>query len=284
MNFLSDTPVEEYLIENRKVFVKREDQACFPPGPPFAKVRGLFPVLERLKKEGIKNVGYMDTSISMAGWGVSFFCRELGLHPVIFAPAYKDGYRNNQEFQIKKWKEFGAEIIYIEKPNRMMINYYKARKTLASRQNSYMLPLGLPFKETIDSVSDQVILHTPREVLGGSVVVCVGSGTMTAGILRGCYMKSIKGDVYGILVSRKDPNGMRKKIFSVGGFSDNPAIFWGYLPVNFSVIDYGYEYTSKEECQCPFPCNPYYDRKAWKWFLDNINRLKDPILFWNIGA
>ena len=50
------------------------------------------------------------------------------------------------------------------------------------------------------------------------------------------------------------------------------------------VIDYNYEYRYKEEVDCPFPCNPYYDRKAWKWLLDKLPKLKQPILFWNIGA
>jgi 1-aminocyclopropane-1-carboxylate deaminase/D-cysteine desulfhydrase-like pyridoxal-dependent ACC family enzyme len=281
---IQDTITEEYMVKNRKVFVKREDQACLPPGPPFAKVRGLLPVLERLKKEGFKNIGYMDTSVSMAGWGISYFCKKLGLNPIIFTPMYKDGYRDNQRFQIQKWQEFDAEIMYIKKPNRMMINYYKARKILFSRPNSYMLPLGLPFKETVESVNEQLAMKTPKEALGGSLILCIGSGTMAAGVLKGCYIKNVRGKAFGILVSRKDPDLMRKKIFSMGGFSDNPAIFWGYLPLDFAVIDYGYEYTVKEECQCPFPCSPYYDRKAWKWLLDNIERLKDPILFWNIGA
>jgi hypothetical protein len=33
----------------------------------------------------------------------------------------------------------------------------------------------------------------------------------------------------------------------------------------------------------PFPCNPYYDLKAWEWLMKNKGQLEEPILFWNIG-
>jgi len=281
---LQDTPIERYLIKGQEVFVKREDLSCKPPGPPFAKVRGLLPVLKDLRKKGIKTVGYMETSISMAGWGVSYFCNKLGMKSVVFMPFYSAGLRHNQQFQLEKWKEFGAEIIQINKPNRMSINYYRARKILSSFPDSFMLPQGLPFNETIEAVSDQLYYKTDLESLGGTIIVCIGSGAMVAGILRGCYRKNVEGECYGILVSKKDPDRIKKKIFSMGKISDKNFCFWGRLPISFSVVDYGYEYTDKEECKCPFPCNPYYDRKAWKWLVDNIEMLKKPILFWNIGA
>jgi hypothetical protein len=53
---------------------------------------------------------------------------------------------------------------------------------------------------------------------------------------------------------------------------------------NLHLLDTGYQYTDKEEIEIPFPCNVYYDAKAYKWTIDNIDKLKKPVLFWNTGA
>jgi len=276
---ICNTPVEKHLIEGQEIYVKREDLSCLSPGPPFAKVRGLYPVLEKLKREGIKVVGYTETSISMAGWGISYFCKSLGMKSVIFMPRYKDGLRHNQEFQISKWREFEAEIIPIEKPNRMAINFYRARKILTERYaSSVMLSQGLPFEETVQEVSIQASSISSHFK---TIISCIGSGAMIAGILRDLSFKKICNGaapfVYGILVSKKDPAIMKKRILKMAGMG-------GFIKNSLSIIDYGYEYVDKEVCDCPFPCNIYYDRKAWKWLMDNITIIEKPILFWNIGA
>ena len=131
--FIQDTPVEPYNIDGKQLFVKREDLACLPPGPPFAKVRGLYPVLIRLKKQGVKTIGYMDTAISMAGWGISYFCSGLVLNSVLFMPSYRAGFLHNQEFQFSKWTQFGASIVRLENPNRMRINFYRAKRMLVEK-------------------------------------------------------------------------------------------------------------------------------------------------------
>ncbi|MBU0777754.1 PLP-dependent lyase/thiolase [Patescibacteria group bacterium] len=266
-----NTPIEKYLIEGQEIYVKREDLACLPPGPPFAKVRGLYPVLRRLKKEGIKTVGYMETSISMAGWGISYFCKNLGMKAVIFMPQYKDGLRYNQEFQINKWEKFGAEIIPIEKPSRMFINFYRARKILSEKYpSSMMLPQGMPFEETVREVSIQAS-HISSYYK--SIICCIGSGAMIAGILHA----RLGIPIYGILVSKKGTKIVKEKVLRMSGMD-------GFIRKYLFIIDYGYEYTDLEEIECPFPCNPYYDRKAWKWLMGNMDKVEKPILFWNIGA
>jgi len=275
-----DTPVEQWMIGTREMFVKREDLACQPPGPPFAKVRGLAIVLENLKKQGVKTVGYMETSVSMAGWGISYFCGLLGMKAVIFAPQYKE-LRENQIYQFEKWKEFGGEKRWLEKPNRMQINFYRARKILKDEYpDAVMLPLGLPFQETALEVAKQV---QKLDRFYPSIVVCVGSGTMTGGIILGLKNKGCQSEVYGIFCSPKADAGMKKKILSFSGIGGRPGFFNRNEP-KLELIDEGYEYTKREDIACPFPCNPYYDRKAFAWMMKNYDRLKKPVLFWNIGS
>jgi 1-aminocyclopropane-1-carboxylate deaminase/D-cysteine desulfhydrase-like pyridoxal-dependent ACC family enzyme len=286
MDIIQDTPTELIKLKDLPVYVKREDLACPPPGPPFAKVRGLYPRLLSLKQKGITTVGYMDTSVSMATWGISYFAQKLGMKSVVFYPKYKDGLKCEQEKQIEKWKKFHAEVICIEKPNRLKINYYRAKKILLERfPHSEMLEQGLPFSETITQVTRQVSL-LPKESLGGTIVMCVGSGVMTAGVLKGLSLmlnKNQSQTVIGIIVAPKNLEMKKKDIIKKSGL----IIGQGFFSINnikLELIDIGYEYEQTEEIECPFPCNKYYDRKAWKWLCDHLINLTPPIVFWNIGG
>lgn len=286
---IRNTPIQEFIVlEKHKIFVKREDLACSPPGPPFAKVRGLYLVLQKLSKEGITTFGYMETSISMAGWGLSYFCNKMGLKAVIFYPQYKGGEKNNQFFQFKQWKKFKAEILPLEKPNRLMINWYRARKLLKNKYpDAEMLPQGLPFEETIQSVAEEIVKDYKSFQNIKTIVVCIGSGVMYAGILRGIssienlYNVKINLTIFGILVSPKNTKRMRTKIFKMAKV---PELGFFSFSGKLKILDKGYQYTSPENQECPFPCNEYYDRKAWKWLNDNIREIEQPLLFWNIGA
>jgi hypothetical protein len=43
-------------------------------------------------------------------------------------------------------------------------------------------------------------------------------------------------------------------------------------------------YKTASSYPCPFPSNPYYDLKAWKYLAENRAQFRGPLLFWNIGA
>ena len=36
--------------------------------------------------------------------------------------------------------------------------------------------------------------------------------------------------------------------------------------------------------ETPFPCNEFWDKKAWYWLEQNIDKFKGEILFWNLGG
>lgn len=285
---IQNTPIESYDINSTIIFVKREDLACLPPGPPFAKVRGLLPVLLKYKEQGFKTFGYLDTSTSMAGWGVSYFCKQLGLNSVVFYPKYKNNEeRHNQKYQLEKWKNLNAEIIPILTPGRAIVNWYQAKKILKSKYpDSIMLRQGLPFEETITEVGKQVLLNFQQIKKIKSIVVCIGSGVMTAGIIRELVQMNISISVYGVMVLKKNQNKLKEKIYKFAKI--NPKFPGFFLKksekIKLQIIDAGYEYAQSENCFCPFPCNPYYDRKAWKWMVENLMYIPKPILFWNIGS
>jgi len=287
-----NTKIEQYQYKGINYFVKREDLACLPPGPPFAKVRGLYPYLKKLKQRGINIIGYMDTAISMAGWGISYFAKQLNMKAVLFYPQYKDGYRHNQKYYIHKWEKFGAVVIPLTKPNRQQININRARKIFeVNYTDGIWLPNGLRFQETLYEVEKEFCYSIEQIILPSSIVINVGSGVMLAGILRGLHTLQLKMEkIIGILAHNELNTEIKKRtILKMAGFNQNvfPLFFSNNLSDitnTFEIVSGNYEYHEKAIANAPFPCNPYYDLKAFEYLKKNIEYLPKPILFWNIGA
>lgn len=266
----NNTPIEEYEFNKIPISVKRED-LCAPDGaPPFSKIRGLYQYLTQLKEKGINTVGYTETSISMAGWGVAWVCNMLKMKAVIFNPIYKET-PPTLEIHRRHWIENKAEIIDI-KAGMAKVNWYISKQTLEKEfgSNSLLLPLGLPLYTTIVATTEEVKRHEEFN----SVVVNIGSGTICAGLYRGLPHRS---HLYGIMGRIGKIQNKRKKILSSLG------VFNLFAP-QLTIIDPGYLYTESVDVSIPFPCNKFYDAKAWVWLLEHIKELKQPILFWNIGA
>ena len=272
----SNTPIERYKIGKHEVWVKREDLCVSAEGPTFSKVRGLESYLKKIKKEGFSTVGYTETSISMAGWGVSWLASKIGLGSVIFDPQYKKT-PGILELHRKQWIKYNPEIIPI-KAGRAKVNYYISRKILKNKygDKAILLPLGIPLKETVEETVKEVKITREKNQLDfETVVINVGSGTICAGVTRGFPDKTI----YGIMGRKGDVKRKIKFISQKGNFYTK-----GLLGINIKVIDMGWEYTERSKIKSPFPCHPYYDLKAWEWLIENISKLKKPVLFWNIGS
>lgn len=277
MNLIHNTPVEEHTIWGLPVYVKREDLAAPFPGPPFSKVRGLMPVLERLKAEGVTTVGYVETSVSMAGWGVAWGCSLLGMRAVIYDPIYKKT-PPLLAYHREKWATFNATIRRPIKAGMARVNWNICRKLMAEEfgEKAVLLPLGLQFEETVAATAEEARLTIDSSpVKFATVVVNVGSGTIAAGVVK-AFENSV---IFGIMgrtgnIPKKSRSIAKKAGVIVGGLTGR----------TFVLVDPEWEYSQRSDAPCPFPCHPWYDLKAWEWVCEEISLLKAPILFWNIGS
>lgn len=275
-----NTPIEQYKIGNHVVHVKRED-LCVPPDsgwPPFAKIRGLHVHMSmlKIKKSRIEAVGYADNKISMAGWGVAAVAKELNMKAFIFHHDYKV-LPDKLKYHRKKWLEFGAEVVPLY-ATKQDILFYSGENYLKKKfkEKAVMLPVGLGLPETISEVAK--VARSSKLNRYKSIVVCIGSGTMCAGILKGAH-KNRESSFYGIMVKHLENDkikGMRSDILHRAGIK--------LAPVNFIVENSHYQYEDEAKIDCPFPSHPIYDLKAWEWLVANIDKLAAPVLFWNIGA
>ena len=270
----NETPIEKYLIRGKTVYVKREDLCTNYPLPPLEKLRGVYFYLKRLREEGVNLVGVIDTKVSKAGQGVSVLCKILGLSCIVFYPQEKG--KEELRTQQKISQENGATL-YPLKGNRTMILYYQSKKIITEK-GGIMLPWGLVIEDTVKEV-EKVANTVPEELLTGTLIVCVGSGTIFSGILRG--LQKIPAKVIGIGVGKSNKSQWEVINKNLHGLDFKRILEIRY---NTRIINSDYKYEDECKVDCPFQSHPNYDRKAWKYLIDNINNLKDPILFWNIGA
>lgn len=288
------TPVEKYnLPDGLTIQVKREDLSCPAPGPTFSKVRGVYVHLKKLREQGYDTVGYVETAVSMAGWGVAWAAKELGMKAIIYAPVFKDP-KPIYLFHFSKWEEFDAEIVPIE-AGMAKVAFYKYTNVFykkVGREKGKMLKLGLPFEESVQATSEEVKYTFDKYGIPDHIVTCVGSGTICAGIVRGVYetvmdRKSKSLDyvfpprIWGIMCRNSEKT---KKTDSIMG---KAKVMYGPMSpiIKFSFVDKKWEYTEPSTVDCPFPCHPYYDLKAYQWMVERSEMFRDKnVLFWNIGS
>lgn len=235
------------------IWVKREDLCC-PEGPRFSKIRGLIEHLQQFPRGSL--IGVLDTIHSKGGWGAAYICRELELRCEVFFPGPQP-----REHQLRA-AQLGAVLTPLV-PGRSAVLWYRARRSIKER-GGHMLPNGLVLPESIRATRREVLQFTPQPLRGGTWVISASTGTIARGVAEGVSEWPVHLVVH-LGYSRSIPRMARE------------------FPPDTLFIDEGYNYRDAVDVPCPFPCNPYYDLKAWKWLLNNRVRLAEPIVFWNIG-
>jgi 1-aminocyclopropane-1-carboxylate deaminase/D-cysteine desulfhydrase-like pyridoxal-dependent ACC family enzyme len=282
----SNTPIESYQLGGREVFVKREDLCCPAPGPAFSKIRGVYSYLKRMKAGGsffpLTHVGAVDTLHSKAGWGVAYVCKELDIPCTVYFPRFiAEAEGTVREYQ-QKAEGFGAEL----HPMKATMSAVLWNQACAHFRGKFgpgglFLPNGLKLQETVDETWAEVE-KVPEDFFHDTMwVVSVSSGTIGAALLRVLYGAPDGANV-GLTIHMGYDRSEDKLLSYMRAMSGRPA-----LPRGYNLVNEHYEYADKVEEPCPFPCNPYYDLKAWKWLrgtldLGSFSGYKR-ILFWNIG-
>ena len=273
--FLEHTPIEEYEVGSETIYVKREDMYGQDPMPPLAKLRGIRIVLDNLYKQGVRTVGVLDTRVSKSGQGVAAVRKyeHPDMNLMLGYPITKANSIIPPQHKIAG--QLGARLCP-QQATRQSIMYYRFKKWV-EEENGVMLPHGLPFVETAKSVAQEAST-VPEELLQGSLVLIVGTGTMLAGILMG--LKVMPKKIVGISAG-KDTLGQFR---TVNRIMKEAMPFVRKDTGMLKLLQPIMPYDVADDFVCPFPSHPNYDRKAWRWLCEHINELEKPILFWNIGA
>jgi len=277
MKELGTPPIEKYDYDGHDVYVVRDDLTSKFPGPNNSKVRGLLYKLQKLHKRGVKAVASQDTSISRIGWGVSWLAKKFDMTHYNFYPAKKE-----LNFYQKMSAYWGGVLIPLLGTFSNAFRVAAKRYMIKHNIKAEFLPIGLSMPEAVQANADLVGV-LPSDLFEGSLIISVSSGTICAGLFYGTILNEYKTDIYGVLASTFK-NRRRKIIHLVrrtaAGLGKPVKVYDNRL----KLVDLGYKYKEREYLRPPFPCDLYLDRKAWKFLIDNIGKLKEPIVFWNVGG
>lgn len=297
------TPLEDHLGP-LGLLVKREDLSCPPPGPPFSKMRGVIAHMQARYNEGVRLFGVLDTSHSQAGHAVALGARELGVPCVNFFPVYKAEVRTDPVLNVVPvgsiqildngvWTQLrdpqlralalGAQMAPL-KAGRSAILFHQAKKATLER-GGYIMPNALKLPEMVQETADEVVRtfeHASREqykqLRSLPWIIAISSGTIAAGVIRGISEMLESGARPRIICHMgysRSRDAVRKYIFEKAGVKGE---------LDLELIDEGYSYSDKAKAgeTPPWPCNPYYDLKAFRWWLRNRREGEQAVL-WNIG-
>ncbi len=266
---LQSTPVETHLLHGVSILVKREDLCC-PDGPPFSKMRGVYAHLAN-RPESV--IGVLDTFHSKAGWAVAHACLELGKQCINFWPQYKKD--RGIQSQQRKAETLGADLVALT-AGRSAILFHRAKAYLAEEHpGSYMMPNALKLDESVTE-NAQEARRTASSLPGkGTLLISISSGTVAAGVIKGLE-GALGYDIVLHMGYSRSEGATRAYMERMSG--------WNLARAQY--VDEGYGYADHAKgVEAPFPCNQYYDLKAWKWLGKPgiLEELKSPIVFWNIG-
>jgi hypothetical protein len=258
------TPLEDYTGDYG-LWVKREDKACLPPGPAFSKARGVY---ARVSSRSEVLIGVLDTRHSQAGHAVARACQVLGKRCVNYYPEmkYEPGPRPPQLAS----RALGAELVGLP-ATRSSILFNKARRLVEAR-GGYMMPNALKLTESVDETAAEVGRGGLANVGWDYVLVPISSGTIASGVIRGLG----RGPVYLAHMGYARPSGAALRYLRAAS---------GVGDADIRLIDENYDYkdVSRPGVTPPWPCNVYYDLKAFRWWVAHRAEYRGRVLFWNIG-
>lgn len=279
---VDNTPVEDHLAAFG-LLVKREDLCCPPPGPHFSKTRG---VLAHLRGRPERVIGVLDTFHSQAGHAVAQACALLGKECVNFYPEFKHspGVRDPQRRAVA----LGARLHPL-KAGRSAILFHQAKKKLAETPDSYMMPNALKLPEMVTETAAEVRRTLSSGALNHlwgtemSVLISISSGTIAAGVITGFHQAGLRPRF--ILHQGYDrPKGaVLRYMLEMSGLTS-------FEDTRIAMVNEGYSYKDKARAgeDPSWPCNPYYDLKAFRWWMREgrarWGRARwGRALMWNIG-
>ena len=265
-----NTPVKEYNLKGRKIFVKRDD--LMGDGnvlPPWGKMSGINKLLDNLNPE--YPLIHLAVNGSWSGWALSYLCKQRGIKFIYAYPPSK----TYSEFILNKARENDCEFHEL-KPNMMAILYNRV-KTYAKQKDIQMLPYAFDHINYVNSIKKRAE-EVFKKHLVDHLVVSAGSGVTCSGIVQAFdpgdnLFSNSNRKAHIVTVSNIGTIYKKFKSHSLGKINN----------IEVSKTKYAFD-DMMEDYEVPFPCNGTWDKKAWWWLEHSIDKLEGDILFWNIGG
>jgi len=271
VGFNEDTPLEEYKIKGRSVWVKRDDLMGDGVNlPPWGKIGGVYQLVKNYVDPN-KPLTHLSVDGSWTGWVLAKICDDLGIE---FHLSYPDSKKISRVYLDMVKEMFPSVHMNPIRPNMMKVMYHSLMSS--SAENGWqMLPYAFNHDFYMDYLSDRIQPYTNFK----NLVVSSGSGVSLSGLAKGYFREELKEfwpqtdkTIYTTCVSSE---GSIKKMLENNGL--------GQLPIKVRKSEYDFE-DRLDAYEAPFPCNQFWDIKQWHWLENNIDSLEGDILFWNVGG
>jgi hypothetical protein len=267
----TDTPLEEYTLKGKVVYVKRDDLMGDDVNlPPWGKIAGIYELIDKYVDRN-KPLTHLSVDGSWTGWVIAAICEDLGIE---FHVSYPDSKKISREY-LGMIKERHPNTHFNPiRPNMMSIMYNSLKKQ-ANERGWQMLPYAFDHDYYKDYLSDRIQPYVEYD----NLVVSSGSGVTLSGLVRGYYRKELDEffpqthkNVWTTCVS--SVNSIQKMLKKSGIHN---------VPVHVRKSEFEFD-DRMEHYTAPFTCNQFWDIKQWHWLEHNIHTLQGSILFWNIGG
>lgn len=273
---VTSTPVDVH--QDLGLWVKREDLCC-PGGPDFSKTRGVWGHVTK-RNEGL--IGVLDTTHSQGGWAVARACAILGRKCVLYWPRRVSDAPDFVRRQQQRAADLGAELVSLQ-AGRSAVLFHQAKRQTEDRKG-YMMPNALKLPESVEETANEVF----RTDLHGQLVflVSASSATLASGVVRGLHDAGHGGTVI-VHMGYSRPLGQVKKYMAemTGLARQDNDMGMRLGSVDAVFIDEGYTYAdaARPGPVPPWPCNEYYDLKAFRWWHREGRQVWGRAMMWNIG-
>ncbi len=265
-----DTPLEEYKIKGKSVWVKRDDLIGDDIDlPPWGKLGAIWELVQRYVDKS-KPLTHLSVDGSWSGWALAAMCKELGIEFIYTHPNTK---KISHELLGMVKEKYDCTLNPI-RPNMMSV-LYNGLKSNAEKEGWQMLPYAFEHEFYMNYMSKRIQPYNHFK----NLVVSSGSGVTLSGLAKGFFVEELKEffpqtdkKIYTTCVSNKETI---KKMLLKNGLAQ--------LPITVRKSEYNFE-DRIEGYKVPFDCNQFWDTKQWKWLEENIDTIEGDILFWNLGG
>ena len=199
-----DTPLEEYKIKGRSVWVKRDD--LMGDGinlPPWGKIGAVYELVKKYV-DPKKPLTHLSVDGSWTGWVLAAICEELGIE---FHVSYPDSKKISKEYLGLITEMYPNVHMNPIRPNMMQIMYNSLRGQ--AKENGWqMLPYAFNHDFYKDYLSDRIQPYAHFS----NLVVSSGSGVTLSGLVRGYYREELKEEatfvqtVYSVYLNNLELN------------------------------------------------------------------------------
>jgi threonine dehydratase len=163
----------------------------------------------------------------------------------------------------------GARLLPVR--NNFLATCHRQTQKYVEAQGGWMLPLGGELEQGIEAIAAEAASLPRWMVEGGTIIVPCGSGVTLSGVARGLVANPSR--IIGVS-SGRSADAIRRCLIRnhVGELT------------NIEIRAPDRAYRKPDNISAPFPCDAYYDLKAWRVLMSEIRTYKEPILFWNVGG